>query len=187
MIIGVLALQGGFALHLEKLHALNIETKRVVCEDDLKELHGLIIPGGESSTILRTAQSGLLQAIKEFAHSRPVWGVCAGCVLIASEVVNPEQMSLGLLDITVRRNAYGAQNESFIRRIDFGSPLGGDFECIFIRAPRITHVGKNETTVATDRDDPVMVENKLHMATTFHPELSDKLDFHRYFLRKIAM
>ncbi|RMD78116.1 MAG: pyridoxal 5'-phosphate synthase glutaminase subunit PdxT [Lentisphaerae bacterium] len=154
----------------------------------LEDLDGLILPGGESTTMLKNMSSELWMALTEFGRNKPVWGVCAGCILMAREVHHPKQDSLNLIDMEVVRNAYGAQNESFVTelKVMWGD---GDYdpspqEGIFIRAPKICAVGPSVRILASWQDSPVFVCNDLHMATTFHPELSSSSEFHRFFLSR---
>ena len=116
---------------------------------------------------------------------KPVWGICAGAVITASKVTQPEQQSLGLLDMTVVRNAYGTQNGSFITELPFDFIDKKHLECIFIRAPRITSIGAHVKSLATYNGDIIMVEDGIHMATVFHPELTDNLVIHDYYLKKV--
>lgn len=185
MKIGILGLQGCFGPHRKLFDGLGVEVVRIVNPEDMEGLNGMVLPGGESSTMLKTATNGVWDRLAEFARSRPVWGVCAGAILLATKVTHPEQSSLGVLDIDVMRNAYGAQNESFIARLPVNLDHTANHECVFIRAPRITRVGQALRVNAYHSDDPVMVENDLHMVTTFHPELTGDAAFHEHFLRKI--
>lgn len=189
MRIGILGLQGCYLPHEQKLRQLDVDVQRVVAADDLAGLSGLIIPGGESTTMLRTATPGLWEAIRQFSSTHSVWGVCAGSIVIAARVLNPEQTSLGLIDMTVVRNAYGAQNESFITSLDVALPgYEGVTACdgIFIRSPRICDVGDSVTTLIDYQGTPVMVESERHLATVFHPELTSDTTIHSYFVDKCA-
>ena len=185
MTVGILGLQGCIRPHQAHFHQLGAQTTRVKFAADLAGLAGLVIPGGESSTMLKTAPPDLWPALVEFAESRPVWGICAGCILLASEVENPHQDSLGLMDISVRRNAYGAQNESFCAKVAMAleAPAQGRF--LFIRAPRVTRVGDGLEVLARHNDDPVMISSERHLATTFHPELGDDPSVHAHFLSRL--
>lgn len=182
--IGILGLQGCYEPHRQKFVELGVETKRVVYPADLDGIDGLVMPGGESTTMLKTATPGLWDAISGFGAARPIWGICAGSILLAKRVEEPAQASLGLMDLDVVRNAYGAQNESFITRLRVELTTPGEYECIFIRAPRISRVGDGLTVRARHGDEPVMVEDKRHIVTSFHPELTDCTAFHEYFLEK---
>ncbi len=185
MIIGILALQGGFELHEQKLSELGVESRRIIYPQDLNNIHGLIIPGGESSTMLKMCNESFIEDLKRFAKSHSVWGICAGAIFIAGQVENPKQKSLGLIDFPIQRNAYGNQNDSFIAKIKFGFLNDAQRECIFIRAPKIKSIGPSVQLLATHNEEIVMIEQTQHLASTFHPELSDNLDFHEYFLKKV--
>ncbi|HKQ09430.1 MAG TPA: pyridoxal 5'-phosphate synthase glutaminase subunit PdxT [Blastocatellia bacterium] len=174
MKIGVLALQGDFAAHARMLRRIGVEAVEVRRAAVLDEMDGLIIPGGESTTMLKfIEEENLGGAIKAFAASaRPIFATCAGAILVAREVSNPPQPSLGLMDIAVARNAYGRQVDSFISAVETSLP-GGPLEAVFIRAPKITEVGQGVTTIATLKGEPVMVRQGNLVAATFHPELSE--------------
>lgn len=187
MRIGVLALQGAFVEHEAMLRRLGAQTWQVRLPHDLEGLDGLIIPGGESTSIGYLAQRrGLLEPLREFARSgRPIWGTCAGMILLAKEIVDgiPGQPTLGLMDITVRRNAFGRQVNSF--ETDLQVPALGDlpFPAVFIRAPVIERVGSGVEVLASLEDGaPVAVRQGNLLATAFHPELTSDTRFHRYFL-----
>jgi len=187
-----LALQGDFAAHRRALErAAAPEVVRVVevrTAAALAECDGLIIPGGESTTMLKLLEiESLTGPIQTFAASKPVYGSCAGAILLAREVVHPPQASLGLMDMTVERNAYGRQVDSRIATIATHAEPGEDagLEAVFIRAPIIRSVGQGITVLATYAGDPVWVEAGCHMATTFHPELGADPRVHRRFLQKL--
>src|SRR5579864_1137763 len=179
MKIGVLALQGDFDAHRRRLEQLGAEVVLVKKPEQLDEIDGLIIPGGESGTFLKLLGDAGFERLKQFVRLKPTFGTCAGAILLATEVENPKQQGLGALDIRVRRNAYGRQLESSIREGRFGSaPL----EMVFIRAPRIERVGEGIEVLAKEGSDPVLVRQGKVMAATFHPELSDDTRVHRAFL-----
>ena len=182
-IIGVLALQGDFDAHRRRLEELGAEVVLVKRSEQLDEIDGLVIPGGESSTLLKLLGEAGFEKLKQFVRVKPSFGTCAGAILLANEVENPQQRSLGALDITVRRNAYGRQIDSSIREGQFqDSPI----EMVFIRAPKIERVGKGVQIVATEGDDPVLVRQGKALAATFHPELSDDRRIHKFFLELVA-
>jgi 5'-phosphate synthase pdxT subunit len=185
MNVGILGLQGCFGPHRKLFESLGATVSRVVNPDDIGGVDAMVLPGGESTTMIKTATNGLWPALAEFARSRPVWGVCAGCILLARHVTRPEQESLDIMDLDVVRNAYGAQNESFIARVPVTLQRTENRECVFIRAPRISRVGPGLRVNAHHSDDPVMVEDDLHMVTTFHPELTGDTAFHEHFMRKV--
>ncbi len=179
MKIGVLALQGDFDAHRLRLEDLGAEVVLVKKPEQLDGIDGLVIPGGESSTFLKLLGEAGFEKLKEFVHSKPTFGTCAGAILLATEVENPKQLGLGALDISIRRNAYGRQLESSIREGKFAdSPI----EMVFIRAPKIERVGKGVEVLATQGTDPVAVRQGKTMAATFHPELSEDSRVHRVFL-----
>ena len=182
--IGVLALQGDFRLHVQALERSGAEAVEVRKPEELADLDGLVIPGGESTTLLRLIDEGdFVHALEKFhAVGKPIFGTCAGLILLAREVQRPAQFSLGLIDAVVERNAYGRQRESFEAR--GAVALGGrtaPIEMVFIRAPRILSVGPEVETLATHAGDPVMARQGAVLAATFHPELTDDLTVHRYF------
>jgi 5'-phosphate synthase pdxT subunit len=183
--VGILALQGDFEAHRKAVERAGASAVEVRSESGLAQCDGLIVPGGESSTMLKLLdRENLTAALQRFAGRKPVYGSCAGAILLAREVTNPPQASLGLMDIQVERNAYGRQIDSRIARIapDHG---GGELEAVFIRAPIIRQVGAEATVLARYQGDPVWVEQGLHMVTTFHPELTADLRVHRRFLAKL--
>ena len=184
MTIGILALQGGFALHKKKFNELGIQTRLIVCPEELVGISGLVLPGGESSSMLKNMSEILWNRIKAFSSDYPVWGVCAGSVLLAKHVENPTQSSLGILDIIIQRNAYGSQNDSFTTKVRCKLGMEFNADCIFIRAPKILKTGEAVTILAEHNGAPIMVEQNSHIVTTFHPELSDEMKFHEYFLEK---
>ncbi len=179
MKIGVLALQGDFDAHRNRLEELGAEAVLVRKPEQLDEVDALIIPGGESTTFLKLLGEEGVKKLRDFVHSKPTFGTCAGAILLATEVENPPQQGLGALDIRVRRNAYGRQLESSIREGNFG---GAPLEMVFIRAPRIERVGEGVEVLAKEGSDPVLVRKGNVMAATFHPELSDDTRVHRAFL-----
>lgn len=183
--VGVLALQGDFEAHQRALTRAGAEPVEVRCAADLRSLDGLIIPGGESTTMLKLLEEEkLLDPLREFGRERPIFGTCAGAILLASGVSHPSQASLGLMDIDVQRNAYGRQLDSRIAHLQ---PQGiqGELEAVFIRAPIIRRVGQNVKVLAQYHGDPVLVEQGRHLVATFHPELTDDPRVHLMFLEKI--
>jgi pyridoxal 5'-phosphate synthase pdxT subunit len=181
MKIGVLALQGDFDAHRRRLEELGAEVVLVKKPEQLSEIDGLVIPGGESGTFLKLLGEHGFAKLKDFVRAKPTFGTCAGCILLAAEVENPKQAGLGALDITVRRNAYGRQIDSSIRE---GRFLNDPIEMVFIRAPKIERVGEGVEVIATEGSDkdPVLVRKGKTLAATFHPELSDDRRIHQYFL-----
>jgi 5'-phosphate synthase pdxT subunit len=185
MRIGVLAIQGDYEAHKARLEQLGAEVTLVRKPEQLDVLDGLVIPGGESSTFLNfLAERGFLEKLRDFVHTKPAFGTCAGAILLASEVENPPQLSLNALNIRIRRNAYGRQNESSIRQAD--TSLGEKpLEMVFIRAPKILSTGKNVQVLASVSGDPVLVRQGKIMAATFHPELSEDTRVHQEFLNLV--
>ena len=179
MKIGVLALQGDFDAHRRRLEELGAEVVLVKKPEQLDEIDGLVIPGGESGTFLKLLGEAGFEKLKQFARTKPTFGTCAGAILLASEVDNPKQAGLGVLDIGIRRNAYGRQLDSSILEGHLGeSPI----EMVFIRAPKIERVGPGVEVIATEGTDPVLVRQGKTLAATFHPELSEDRRIHQYFL-----
>jgi pyridoxal 5'-phosphate synthase pdxT subunit len=181
--IGILAIQGDFAAHAAMLHSLGAETTEVRTVADLQQCDALILPGGESTTQLQFLQEeGLGEAIKKFAaKKRPVFGTCAGAILLAARVNNPAQESLGLLDMTILRNGYGRQLAS---EVSFGnSKLKSEaMEMVFIRAPIIESVGPGVEVLAKFAGKPSLVQKGTILAATFHPELTNDSTVHQHFL-----
>ena len=184
MKIGVLALQGDFAAHRRRLEELGAEVVEVRKPEQLDEIDGLVIPGGESSTFLKLLGEHGFQKLNDFVHSKPVFGTCAGSILLANKIENPEQVGLGAIDITVRRNAYGRQIDSSI--IETLTKLGPEpLEQVYIRAPRIERAGPAVEILAERDGYPVLVRQGKVMASTFHPELSEDPRVHAEFLKVV--
>jgi len=183
--IGVLALQGDFEAHRKALERAGADAIEVRSAADLEKIDGLIIPGGESSTMLKLlVMEHMLVPLRDFGRRRPIFGTCAGAILLANEVSNPDQLSLGLMDIGVERNAYGRQLDSRIAQLK-PEGLEGDVEAVFIRAPIIRRVGEKARVLARYQGDPVLVEQGRHLVATFHPELTADSTIHRLFLDKV--
>jgi pyridoxal 5'-phosphate synthase pdxT subunit len=186
MKIGVLAIQGDFDAHRKRLEELGAEVVLVKKPEQLDEIDGLVIPGGESSTFLKVLGEAGFEKLKQFVRAKPAFGTCAGAIMLASEVENPKQAGLGALDIRIRRNAYGRQLDSSIREGRFAQDTRGDspLEMVFIRAPKIERIGPGVEVIATEGKDkdPVAVRQGRVMATTFHPELSEDTRVHQAFL-----
>ena len=181
--IGVLALQGDFEAHRNALKRAGAEAVEVRSAADLNGIHGLVIPGGESTTMLkRLDEENLCDPLRRFGEAKPLFGTCAGAILLASEVLNPHQRSLSLIDLTVERNAYGRQIDSRIAPIEIqGKPV----EAVFIRAPIIRRVGADARVLAEYQNSPVLVEQGKHLVATFHPELSPENPVHGRFVAKV--
>jgi 5'-phosphate synthase pdxT subunit len=184
--VGVLALQGDFDAHRRRLEELGTEVVLVKKPEQLDEIDGLIIPGGESGTFLKLLGEAGFEKLKQFVRVKPTFGTCAGAILLASEVENPAQAGLGALNIRVRRNAYGRQIDSSIREgMLLDQNLESPIEMVFIRAPKITHLGEGVEVLAKESNDPVVVRQGRAMAATFHPELSDDTRVHQIFLELV--
>jgi 5'-phosphate synthase pdxT subunit len=182
--IGVLALQGDYRAHARALERLGARTVEVNRASQLDEIDGLVIPGGESTTMVKLLnEEGLWARLGRFGQSKPIFGTCAGVIVIARDVTSPRQASLDLMDVGVERNAYGRQIDSHIATI--AADGLGDLEAVFIRAPIIRRTGPDVRVLATHRGDPVLVEEGRHMAATFHPELTSDTRVHRRFLSKL--
>lgn len=183
-IIGILALQGDFEAHKCAVERAGGDPVEVRTKSDLNGIDGLIIPGGESTTMLKMlVEEDLFEPLRKWGRLKPVFGTCAGAILLAKEVLNPRQESLQLMDMTVERNAYGRQIDSRIAQLDLA---GEPFEAVFIRAPVIRKAGDTSQVLMTYNGDPVLVEQGRHMAATFHPELADDAAIHRRFVEKVS-
>lgn len=188
MKIGVLALQGDFDAHRKRLEELGAEVVLVRKPEQLDEIEALVIPGGESTTFLKLLGEKGFQQLKDFVTSKPTFGTCAGAIMLATKVENPSQVGLGAMDMTVRRNAYGRQIDSFIDEVPASAELEqgkGPLEMVFIRAPKIESLGPAVEVLARQGGDPVLVRQGRSLAATFHPELSDDSRVHAYFLRLV--
>ncbi|HNW60058.1 MAG TPA: pyridoxal 5'-phosphate synthase glutaminase subunit PdxT [bacterium] len=188
MHIGVLALQGDFAKHQEMLQALEFESLQVRTAAELAACDGLILPGGESTTLTILLQKhGLWQPLREFGERKAIYGTCAGLILLAREVKDHSVPSLNLIDLVVERNAYGRQIDSFIAPVR--TRVQGDegsMEGVFIRAPKVLACGPGVTALAWHGTDVVAAENNHILVSTFHPELSGTPLLHRYFAAKVS-
>jgi 5'-phosphate synthase pdxT subunit len=189
--VGVLALQGDFDAHAKSITAAGGEAVEVRTAEQMRSVDGLVIPGGESTTMLKLLNMmNLVEPLAEFVNTKPVFGTCAGAILLASEVLNPSQQSFSAMDLTVERNAYGRQVDSRVANIspgaDFQKRAGaGDVEAVFIRAPIIRRTGPGVKVLAEYDGDPVLVEQGRHLVATFHPELTHDSRVHKLFLSKI--
>ena len=185
MKIGVLAIQGDYEAHKARLEQLGAEVTLVRKPEQLDAIDGIVIPGGESSTFLNfLAERGFLEKLRNFVSTKPAFGTCAGAILLAKHVENPPQQSLEVMDIRIRRNAYGRQIDSSIREAQ--TKLGQKpLEMVFIRAPKIVDTGKTVEVLATAGGDPVLVRQGKILAATFHPELSDDTRVHQEFVKMV--
>lgn len=185
--IGVLALQGDYLLHLQTLEKIKQDCILVRTKEELNSCDALIIPGGESTTIRKLAsQNGLFEAIKDLGKDKPIMGTCAGLILMAKQIEDSQKEdTLALLDISVKRNAYGRQIHSFVQvgkvNLQNGNP---NFEMVFIRAPKIVEVGKKVEKLGFCDDELVMVRNRNILGLSFHPELTSDTRIHQYFVNQ---
>ena len=184
--VGILAIQGDFAMHAKMLDRIAAHWKLVKHAAELEGVSGLIMPGGESTTMLKFFfNEGMGAAIKDFAaEGKPIFGTCAGAILLAKEVLNPPQEKLGLIDIAIERNGYGRQVDSSVRPGECPEIANRPMEMVFIRAPIIRRVGEGVRVLGRCGDLPVLVEQGNILAATFHPELTEDEAIHRYFLKK---
>jgi pyridoxal 5'-phosphate synthase pdxT subunit len=191
LIIGVLALQGDFDAHRRRLEELGATVVLIKRPEQLDEIDGLVIPGGESGTFLKLLGEKGFEKLKHFVRLKPTFGTCAGAILLATEIENPKQAGLGAINIAIRRNAYGRQIDSSIREGKFLGDLNrklpaSPLEMVFIRAPKIERVGPGVEVIATEGNDAVAVKQGRAMAATFHPELSEDTRVHQAFVDMVA-
>ena len=188
MKIGVLALQGAFIEHIKMLRSLGAEATEVRLPADLDGLDGLIIPGGESTTIGRLAvEFGLIEPLRDFARTRPTWGTCAGMIFLASDLGQNVQPILSVMDISVDRNAFGRQINSFEADLNVSLFPDVPYHAVFIRAPAVTSVSDEVAVLGRLKDNRIVAVQQGHLlATAFHPELTDDMRFHQHFLQMIA-
>ena len=184
MKIGILALQGDFHEHQVCFNKLNVETQLVRSVSDLNLCDSLVIPGGESTTISKLLKISNLDSeiITKSQSGMPLWGTCAGLILISKKIIEDDPIPLKLIDVKTSRNFYGRQVDSFVEKIDLYDEKK-EFEAIFIRAPKIMEIGKNVDILAITNDNsPVAVQCENILGTTFHPELTDDLRIHKHFI-----
>ena len=185
-VIGVLAIQGNYASHAHALTEAGASPVEVRKPEQLAGLDGLVLPGGESTTMLKFLDKhSFFEVLQEFCRTKPVFGTCAGVILMAREVLNPSQRSMGVLDAVVERNAYGRQIDSVIVTAET-ELAGGPLEMVFIRSPRITQIGPGIEVLARREGFPVLVRQGRILAATFHPELSHDRRVHRLFVESVA-
>jgi pyridoxal 5'-phosphate synthase pdxT subunit len=186
--VGVLALQGDFEAHEKAILLSGGDPLQVRTPEELERVDGLVMPGGESTSMLRLLHvTELFEPLKKWVKTHPVLATCAGAILLANEVKNPDQESLQLLDLTIERNAYGRQLQSSIATVrpEPGAPLQGEVEAVFIRAPIIRRVGPSGQVWLRYQNDPILVDFGNHLVATYHPELSEDQQVHRLFLSKL--
>ena len=189
--VGVLALQGDFEAHGKALMRIGAQAVEVRKAGELDSVDGLIIPGGESTTMLKLLrEEKLFEPLLDYARRKPVFGTCAGAILLARDVSHPVQESFGLMDISVERNAYGRQIDSRVAQVSLDEEFiarthPGEMEAVFIRAPIIRRVGPDVKILVRYSADPVLVEQGRHLVATFHPELTQDTRVHQLFLSKL--
>ena len=190
MNVGVLALQGDVREHMSALSACGIDAREIRRPAELAEVDALVLPGGESTTIAQLSEIfGLLDPIRNrIAAGMPVYGSCAGMILLADSILDAKagQKTFGGLDITVRRNAFGRQVDSFESDIDFADGINQKLKAVFIRAPWVEKIGPNVQVLASIDSHPVAVRSEHLLATSFHPELTSDHRIHRYFIEQVA-
>ncbi len=186
--IGVLGLQGDFALHVQSLRKIGVKTRIVRSVSELQQCAGLVLPGGESTTFVNLLKkTGMFDAIRKFAKGHALMGTCAGLITLATNVVGRSMETLELIDLNVERNAYGRQVDSFVDKVMLSvfkdEP---EFEGVFIRAPRIREVGKGTEALGSYKNEIVMARNRNVLVMTFHPELTEDTRVHEYFAGEMA-
>lgn len=182
MTVGVLALQGCVDAHIEHLKKCSVMSRRVRSIEDLAGLDRIILPGGESSTVLLLLKrSGLWEALKSFVKQKPAWGVCAGAILLSAEVTNPSQDCLAALPVRAQRNHYGSQLDSFSSKIKI-SKLEKELSVDFIRAPRLEVLDRNCEVLAVHQDSPILIKHNKILVSSFHSELGSDASLHRFFV-----
>ena len=190
MEIGVLSLQGDFKNHIDILKELNINVKKVRYSNDFDSLDGLIIPGGESTAISNLiVKQGLYEVIEKFVNTKPVYGTCAGLILLSSRIMDSNNLKKNInlfkvLDIEIERNGWGRQIDSFVQEIKI-KPFKKDYKAIFIRAPKIKSLDKSIEVLSKFLDTPVMIKKGYILGTTFHPELTKDIRVHEYFINMV--
>lgn len=185
--VGVLSLQGDFSAHAVALAVLGVEPVRVSLPEDVAGLQALVLPGGESSAMLRLFDyTGLRTAVEAFVRTKPVLGTCAGAILLAHDADRLPRPPLAVIDVDVQRNGYGRQVHSFVDAVDVKPLKGPAFNGVFIRAPRFVRIGPGVEVIATHKGEPVGVRQRRAVAIAFHPEISGDLRFHRWFLSEVA-
>ena len=186
--MGVVAMQGSFAKHAYSVGKLGIKSRAVRTADDLEDIDGLILPGGESTTMTLLLESeGLWEPIQEAMDRLPVFGTCAGAILLGRQVDDHRVRCFERMDYMPERNAYGRQIESFTTSLVIPKILDHDFHAIFIRAPKFRDLGKDVQTLAVFGSEPVLMRQDNFLAASFHPELTDDPGIHKYFVDKMIL
>lgn len=189
LIIGILGIQGAYLKHKEILGSLSVKNVVVKYSHQLNDINGLIIPGGETTAFTKQMNYEItFENLQKFANVKPTFGTCAGIITQGEGINNKKILQLKVLNANIERNAYGSQIDSFIEDIDLiFDDSNKPFQAIFIRAPKITNIGNDIKVLATLKNNPVLIENKLHLGATFHPELTDDFRIHKYFIDKVKI
>ena len=186
--IGVLALQGDYEKHITALKSIGVATKLVRTSSDFSDVDGLIIPGGESTTMTNLLRRNDLEnSLKDFVMNNPVMGTCAGLILLSNQTEYTKVIGLGAIDVDVDRNGYGSQRDSFSANISLNFTDGDPFHAVFIRAPKILSMGSSVTSLAELNGEVVMARNANVLVTSFHPELAENSIVHNYFLKQFVL
>ena len=186
--VGVLALQGDFDKHLSRLYSVGVNGKLIRNKSELSAVDGLIIPGGESTTMTKLIKSfSLEEPLAEFVKTKPVMGTCAGLILLSNQIDTDRVIGFGAINIELKRNGFGRQLDSFSADIALEFTNGNPFHALFIRAPRILNSGEDVISLATYEGETVMARNSNVLVTTFHPELTDSLAIHKYFINQLLL
>lgn len=185
--VGVLALQGAYAKHIARLQAMGYQVKEVRRPEDLSGCDGLIIPGGESSTMMRQIEFiHFAKSLNEYSQSKPIFGTCAGLILMSKKIVSDPMIPFGWMDIEVERNAYGRQAESFTQEVEVHlEKKRKRVPAVFIRAPRIKKTGPHVEILSKVEEEPILVREGFMLGATFHPELSGDTSIHEFFVGMI--
>jgi pyridoxal 5'-phosphate synthase pdxT subunit len=185
--IGVLAIQGGFSKHKNSLRKLDINPLEVKYENQLHDCDGLIIPGGESTTISKLLiKYNLINPIKEFSKRKPIFGTCAGLILMSRNSNDSRVKNLNILDVEIERNGWGRQISSFSQMIKVKQNCDDEIKAIFIRAPKIKNIGSEVEVLSEIKGEPILIKQGIHFGATFHPELTEDTTIHKLFIESIA-
>ena len=184
--IGVLGIQGAYEKHAKAIELAGARSEIIKYREQLEHIQGLILPGGESTTMTKVMGYKIsYDDIVNFAKDKPLFGTCAGLILLGKGVEDPRVKQLKLMDVDVSRNAYGSQKDSFVDELSLNFDENNDFHAVFIRAPQINKIGSDIKVLAECDGKPVLIESDKHLAATFHPELTPDSRIHRYFIQKI--
>ena len=186
MKIGILALQGNYFQHKKVLDMLGIQNALIRYEYELKNCDALIIPGGESTTISKQIDNNQLRKeLNNFATTNPIFGTCAGMIMLSTTISTPNLATLNIMDFDVDRNAWGSQINSFSADIKLDFDQDKSFHAVFIRAPKITRIGKDVQVLSAYKNNPILLKNSMHVVSSFHPEIGDDFRIHEYFINQV--